>query len=159
GKLVSAGGVGVVVGVHEGDVTLNGRVRDAAQKSELTSLAAGVAGVRKVDDQLLLPGQTSAARTVAVPAAGTDGDAGARPARTDTFDFLTQDGFAGRGLHVDVDQGLVTLTGEVSSTTARLYAGGVAGRVPGVRTVRNQLAVHPSSKISDRGIVLLVERV
>jgi osmotically-inducible protein OsmY len=159
GKLVSAGGSGVVVGVHAGDVTLNGHVRDAAQKDAFTSLAAGVAGVRKVDDQLLLPGQQPAAQPVAAPAAGTNVEGYAGPARTDTFDFLTPDGFAGRGMQVDVNQGLVTLTGEVSSTAARLYASGVAGRVPGVRTVRNTCTVHPSSMIGDRGTALLVERV
>jgi len=156
GKVVSAGGAGVVVGVHGGTVTLNGHVRDAAQKDALASLAAGVAGVRGVDDQLLLPGQQAEAQPGAEPAAATGAEG---PARTDLFDFLTADGFAGRRMQVDVDQGLVTLTGEVSSTAARLYATGVAGRVPGVRTVRNKLDVHPSSMIGDRGIALLVERV
>jgi osmotically-inducible protein OsmY len=159
GKLVSAGGAGVVVGVHDGDVTLNGHVRDEAQKAQLTSLAAGVAGVRRVDDQLVLPGQQPAAQRVTVPAEATKAESQAGPATTDAFDFLTSDGFAGRGMRVDVDQGLVTLTGEVSSTAARLYAGGVAGRVPGVRIVRNTCTVHPSSGIGDRGTALLVERV
>ncbi|HEX5011192.1 MAG TPA: BON domain-containing protein [Planctomycetota bacterium] len=159
GKLVSAGGAGVVVGVHEGDVTLNGHVSDAAQKTKLTSLAAGVAGVRSVDDQLLLPGQQPAPQRVVVPAADTKVEGQAGPAVTDPFDFLTPDGFAGRGMRVDVDQGLVTLTGEVSSTAARLFAAGVAGRVPGVRIVRNTCSVHPSSGIGDRGTALLVERV
>jgi len=159
GKLVSAGGVGVVVGVHAGDVTLNGHVRDAAQKDALNALAAGVAGVRRVDDQLLLPGQQPSAQPVKELAAGTEVEGYAGPARTEAFDFLTPDGFAGRRMQVDVDQGLVTVTGEVSSTFARLYVTGVAGRVPGVRTVRNKLDVHPSSKIGDRGIALLVERV
>jgi osmotically-inducible protein OsmY len=153
GKVVGAGGRGIVVGVHESEVVLHGRVTDAQQKDKLLALAAGVQGVRAVDDRLVLPGEE-------LPAAKLDRNVPAPnpPAITERFDFLTGDSHAGRGLQVAVDTGIVTLTGEVCSDAAKLYATGLAQRVPGVRAVRNQCSVRISGLRDDQRLALLVAR-
>jgi len=155
GRLAGAGAQGVVVGVHDGEVVLHGRARDTDQREKLLALASDVSGVRGVDSRaLLLPGEelveTVPVEEPAPPAA--------EPPPVEPFAFVTRDGLAGRGISVQVSEGLVTLAGEASSDDAVTYAAGVAQRVPGVRAVRNRLTVRPDNPITDRGLELMIER-
>jgi osmotically-inducible protein OsmY len=153
GLVAGAGAQGVIVGAHDGQVVLHGRVRDEAQRERLLGLAAGVDGARGVTSKLLLPGeepQAEAAAEAAPPAA-------AALARSESFAFLAGD-VAARDVLVEVSDGLVTLSGTASSEDARRWATAVAGRVPGVRAVSNRMTARPGSREVDRRLALLVLR-
>lgn len=152
GRLSGAGAHGLVVGVHRGEVTLHGQVADEAQRKRTLALVAEVDGVRAVDDRLLLPGQKSAPAPVAAA------EPAPVSARSEAFDFLTEDGRAGRGVVVAVDQGVATLTGAACSVEAQRHATVVAQRVPGVRAVRNEMSVRTFNPADDRRLGLLVQR-
>jgi hyperosmotically inducible protein len=152
GRLTGAGAHSVVVGVHRGDVVLDGQVPDQAERSRMLALASAVDGVRSVTDRLLLPGQPPLPSPT--PAAATP----AGPSRSEPFDFLTPDNFAGRGVVVDVVDGVATLTGTANSVEASRYATVTAQCVPGVRAVRNRLDVLPTNRGNDRRLALMVQR-
>ena len=154
GGLVSgAGAPGVIVGAHDGQVVLHGRVRDAAQRERLLALAASVGGARGVTSRLLLPDEQQQADALDA----TGHEAAAAPARSEPLDFLAGPA-AGLGVLVEVAEGLVTLTGAASSEDARRWATAVAGRVPGVRSVSNRMSARAGNPEADRRLALLVLR-
>lgn len=154
GRVAGAGGTGVIVGVHEGTAVLHGRVRDEALRQRLLDLAAGTSGVHAVENRLLLPGEAPASAPAPLAPAATD----AGPVQSEAFDLLTGEGLAARAVVVHVHGGLVTLSGRASSDEARRWATATAGRVPGVRAVRNEMSVAPSSPEADRRLALMVQR-
>jgi len=152
GRVAGAGGVGVIVGVHDGTVVLHGRVRDEAQRERLLALAGAAEGVRGVESRLLLPDE-------APPAGAADAaEPSTAPARSEPFDLVTSEGFAARGVVVHVADGLVTLDGLASSDAARRWATATAGRVPGVRAVRNAMQAREPSPEADRRVAIMVLR-
>ncbi len=153
GRVSGAGAPGVIVGAHDGQLVLHGRVRDEAQRERLLGLAAAVDGARGVTSKLLLPGEEPQATATDASAP----EAAAAPARSEPFDFLAGPA-AGRGVLVEVADGLVTLTGAASSEDARRWATAVAGRVPGVRAVNNRMSAREDNPEADRRLALLVLR-
>ncbi|MHC4846720.1 MAG: BON domain-containing protein, partial [Planctomycetota bacterium] len=150
GRLTNAGVYGMVVACSDGAVILRGEVRDEALRAKAETLAAGVPGARSVKNLLRLAGEEAAAPApVPVTKRAAPGPA-QTPAQTEAFDFLTTDHYAGQGVVVAADKGVVTLTGRVNSHAARTYAALVAQRVPKVRTVRNQLDVRAGDAALDR---------
>jgi hyperosmotically inducible protein len=154
-KLAGAGAHGVIVGVHEGEVKLHGHVADDAHRQKAVELAAAIEGVRGVENGLLLPDEKPAVQ----PDRSEDAaPAPVLPADFGPVSFLTADGLAGHGIVVHVDEGVATLSGEASSQGASRYATVAALRVPGVRAVRNELAVRRADISEDRRLALMVQR-
>ena len=60
------------------------------------------------------------------------------------FDLAAADDLRDSTINVDVDNGVVTLTGTVASAAQKTRAEQVAKSVEGVKSVRNQLKVSPS---------------
>ena len=60
------------------------------------------------------------------------------------FDLAAADDLRDSTINVDVDNGVVTLSGTVASAAQRTRAEQVAKSVEGVKSVRNQLKVSPS---------------
>ncbi len=118
----------------KGVVTLGGHVADDGAKSQAESLAKSIAGDQVVSDQ------------IAVVSAGAESDS--RAMNSDLDKGIEQNLDAALILnklhdHVKfaVKNHVVTLTGEVDSQSKRREAGKVAGSVPNVQQVVNELQV------------------
>jgi osmotically-inducible protein OsmY len=61
------------------------------------------------------------------------------------FDLAAADDLRDSTINVDVDQAVVTLTGTVASAAQKTRAEAVAKSVEGVKSVKNQLKVAPST--------------
>lgn len=146
GRLTNAGVYGMVVACSDGVVVLRGEVRDEAQRAKAGLLAADVPGARSVKNLLTLRGESAVAPVLLRSAPR----APAGPVTTEPFDFHTDDKLAGSGIVVAAVNGVITLTGRVNNHEARLYAAQLAGRVPRVRAVRNQISVRQSGVALDR---------
>jgi len=150
GRLTAAGVYGMVVACSDGAVVLRGEVRDEALRAKAESLAAAVPGTRSVTNLLSLAGEeTKVPAPVARPRRAASG-----PARTEAFDFLTRDMFAGQGIVVAATDGVITITGRVNNHEASTYAALIASRVPKVRSVRNQISV----RVGDTALDTQMER-
>lgn len=133
-------GGNLVALVQSGMVRLTGDVTEYAWKDLAAEIAAGVAGVRSVDNQILVrPGRT-VAETAAdrnfgelVDDAGVSAEVKAKLA----WSRLTQ------GLHaiIDTTRGAVRLRGTADSTASKDIAGRLAATTRGVGVVDNQLTV------------------
>jgi hyperosmotically inducible protein len=118
----------------KGVVTLGGRVATDADKSQAESIAKSIAGGQVVADQIaVIPvGAESDAKTV-----NSDLDKGIEN-NLDAALILNK---LHQSVKDDVKNGVVTLTGEVSSQSARAQAETVAASVPNVLQVVNELQV------------------
>jgi hyperosmotically inducible periplasmic protein len=122
------------VDTDAGVVTLRGTVEDPEAKAEAGKLARGTSGVRSVRNDIRV-GDTSAEQRVDDGAlvAEIKGRIAADP---DLNPF---------NIDVDVNQGVVTLSGTVTTNGARARAVEIAQRVDGVVRVENQLKVGGGS--------------
>jgi osmotically-inducible protein OsmY len=136
----------ISVKVEERNVTLEGTVRSAADKSRAIRLA-GLPGVESIDASQVQVELGSAAR---LRPGRAPGDGQLRKAIEDALFYDPRV----RGFQVDVrvEDGVATLEGEASSLRARIAAEDDAASVTGVRGVVNQLSVRPPSPRSDRDI-------
>ncbi|MDJ0624554.1 MAG: BON domain-containing protein [Desulfocapsaceae bacterium] len=118
------------VDVVEGVVYLVGAVRSEVQKEKAAEIAAGVNGVRRVENQLLV-GSTSAGQVL-------DDTLVTSRIRTE----LVKDG-AIRSTNIDVDTigTTVTLTGKVGSQNEKDRVIAIANRFKGYRDVIDNLTV------------------
>lgn len=125
------------VATRNGTVTLNGRVRDLLTKRRAVEIAGSIRGVRGVVDLVRVE-----------PVARTD-------------DAIRADVVAGLRVEPVTDEyeiaavvtgGTVTLRGTVQSAQERNVAERVAAAVPGVRAVRNDLAVQYATTRTDAEI-------
>lgn len=155
GRLTAAGVYGMVVACSDGIVVLRGEIRDDALRTKAGRLAAAVPGARDVKNLLWMKGEPV---TVLAPSAAGPRNAFG-PARTEAFDFLTDDLYAGKSIVVAADNGVITLTGRVNTHNASTYAASIAARVPRVRVVRNQLSERPSSVALDKQMAFEVQLV
>lgn len=150
------------IAINEGVATLSGEVADIAAKRLTLELAARLPGVSGIVDRL---------RTK--PATGmTDGEIADELqkalVRDSSFHELTivrsvgsskvvirdiPRGEYGWYLEFRVEDGIVTLDGEVPSLSHKRLAGSMAWWVPGSRDVINGLGVEPSQQDSDAEIL------
>lgn len=150
-------------------VTLNGAVDTAAARERAVQLARGTNGVRDVVDRLTVtPGvtpttgvddkiqdkakdaaqdadhKTDDAQKKAGDAADKVGDAAANAALTSVVKtkFLADTTISGLKIDVDSNNGVVTLTGNVSSAAEKQHAVKVARETEGVKSVVDRLKVQ-----------------
>ncbi len=118
----------------KGVVTLGGNVGADADKAQAEALARSLAGQEVVADQIaVLPlGAESDARTM-----NSDLDKGIEQ----NLDAALIQNKLRKGVNYAVKSGVVTLTGEVDSQSERRGVAKVAGSVPNVQQVVNELQV------------------
>jgi osmotically-inducible protein OsmY len=116
----------------KGVVTLGGHVAADADKSQAESIAKAIAAGQVVANQIAVtpPGGESAARAM-----NSDLDIGIEK---NLDAALIQNGLD-KNVKYDVKNGVVTLTGEVSSHSVRAQAEQIASSVPNVRQVVDEL--------------------
>ena len=117
------------VQVSDGVATLKGTVDSEAERSRAVRLA-GVAGVRIVDDQLKV-------ESLGLKATVSDGAVTAKI----KAQFLANTDLRGADIKVSTNNGVVTLTGTVSSHDLRALAVDLARHTGGVVRVDDQLRV------------------
>jgi osmotically-inducible protein OsmY len=127
----------------DGIVTLQGRVDRLADKRQAVALATTIRGVRAVVDRLLLPpsdlgGGHIAGRITEVLRDST---------LADSWQIV-----------VEVDEGVVTLRGQVDSYVAKMLAEQMVADVRGVREIVNDLAVEQSAVRSSDEIQQEIEK-
>jgi len=157
-RLIEVTGLsGLVVACHDGNVELRGQADTAGARRRATELAFNVVGVSTVANGLRLPGETEPLpEPERLPILAQAPVEPAPRALTEPFGFATRDGLAGRGIRVEVRDGLVGLRGEVNSDQARLYATTAAQSVAGVRAVRSDLVVRRATKDESRRLAVLI---
>ena len=118
----------------KGVVTLGGHVAAEADKVQAESLAKSIAAGQVVANQIAVtpPGVESEAKTV-----NSDLDTGIEK----NLDAALITNRVNKGVKFDVKNGVVTLTGEVSSQSKRAQVAQVASTVPNVQQVVNELQV------------------
>jgi hyperosmotically inducible protein len=116
----------------KGVVTLGGHVAGDADKSQAGSIAKAIAAGQVVANQIAVmpPGGESAARAM-----NSDLDTGIEK----NLDAALIQSELHKNVKYDVKNGVVTLTGEVSSHSVRAQAEQIASSVPNVRQVVNEL--------------------
>jgi hyperosmotically inducible protein len=122
------------VDTTDGVVTLRGRVDESGDRAEAVKLARETEGVRGVHDELTVgPAPND-------EAPGTDAAIATKVKAKLTADPEV----SSLNVDVDVEDGVVTLSGLVRSEYAKNHAEEVAARVEGVKSVRNEIRVTAS---------------
>lgn len=125
----------VDVDVEKGVVTLSGEVPNEANRRGAIEAARAVPGVISVHDQMQVKGTGS-------QSAGEYLDDTGITAAVKGKIFATKN-LSSLAISVDTHDGVVTLTGTVTSKDLADRAGRVAARVNGVKRVDNKLLVQP----------------
>src|SRR5580658_8385778 len=125
----------------KGVVTLGGHVAADADKSQAESVAKAIAAGEVVADQIAVmpPGGESAAQAM-----NSDLDTGIEK---NLDAALIQNGLH-KDVKYEVKNGVVTLTGEVSSRSVRAQAEQLASSVPNVKQVVNELQTRSEKATS-----------
>jgi hyperosmotically inducible protein len=118
----------------KGVVTLTGTVPTEGDKAEAESLAKSAAGAQVVADQIAVrpPGNESDAKTV---------DSDTDKAIEKNLDAMLVKNKLKKDVKYDVKNGVVTLTGDVTSQSRRAMVEKLASTVPNVKQVVNELEV------------------
>jgi len=117
----------------DGDVTLTGIVADNFNKEVAGETLAGISGVKRVDNRLEIKG---------APTANSDAWVRDKVKWTLLFHRSVSAGKTG----VDVQDGIVTLQGEATSTAQKDLTTEYAGDVEGVKEVKNEMTVTRPAK-------------
>ena len=140
------------VSTLNGAVTLTGDVETNDERTRAADIAARIDGVKRVINNLRVAGPQpsgTSGRQTPPPAERTPGeDEIQRVTQSDPV-ILTQiktryaidPDISALDVHVSVDQGVVTLTGDVADNIVRQRAESLAREVAGVKEVKNQLKV------------------
>jgi len=125
----------------KGVVALGGHVAADADKMQAESIARSIAGPEVVADQVVVlpPGDESVAKKV-----NSDLDEGIEK----NLDAVLTENRLSKAVSYDVKSGVVTLTGDVHSNSTRAMAGRLAGSVPNVQQVVNELQVKAQKATS-----------
>jgi hyperosmotically inducible protein len=128
---------------EKGVITLKGTVPSEAEKMRAESIAKAQAGNEVVANEIgvVPPNNESAAKTV-----NSDID----KAIDKNLDAALVQNRLNKDVKYSVNNGVVTLKGNVDSQAARSQAGSVAARVPNVTQVVNELEVHHNKATSSR---------
>jgi len=155
-------GYDIDVQVRNGVAVLNGKVRDASHRAMATQVARSVPGVRQVDNrlqQVTAEGQSASAGVQHAAASEVAGSrqntihqvnaemqsgGGNQQAADQLATALSQAGLNGYDVEIRVNNGIAFLGGSVGTAQQRQMASDVASRVPGIRSVNNQLNVTSS---------------
>jgi hyperosmotically inducible protein len=119
---------------EKGVVTLTGTVPTDGDKAQAESIAKSGAGAQVVADQIAVrpPGNESDAKTV---------DSDIDKAIEKNLDAILVKNKMKRDVKYDVKNGVVILTGDVTSQSRRSQVGKLAATVPNVKQVVNELEV------------------
>src|ERR1700730_10476472 len=119
---------------EKGVVTLTGTVPTQGDKAQAESMAKSAAGAQVVADQIAVrpPGNESDAKTV---------DSDLDKAIEKNLDAMLVKSKLKRDVKYDVKNGVVTLTGNVTSQSRRAQVERLASTVPNVKQVVNELEV------------------
>lgn len=122
------------VDTDNGMVTLRGRVDEQGDRDEAVKLARKTSGVRGVHDELQVgaPPKDEAPGTDVAIATAVKAKLAADP------------DVSSLNVDVDVEDGVVTLSGLVRSEYAKDHAEELAEKVSGVRSVHNEIQVQPA---------------
>jgi len=125
----------------KGVVTLGGHVALDADKAQAESIAKSIANQQVVADEIVVlpPGDESVAKSV-----NSDLDDGIKK----NLDATLRENRLNKAVKYDVKSGVVTLTGDVHSDAARARAERLAGSVPNVQQVVNELQVKAQKATS-----------
>jgi len=126
----------ITIAVQNGVVTLSGAVSAYAQKHSFLNTAGRTVGVKEVVDRLTV-----------VPAQKRTDDEITRSVRSVLIGNLSREEM--EAVTIRVQNSVVILGGTLSSSYPKSVAGILAGWVPGVVDVRNQIAVKPSVARTD----------
>lgn len=125
--------------VEDGVVTLEGEVETSTDKALAEELVEGIDGVERVDNQLAVRNEDD----------DDDDNGGVRATLNDGRIFtvlksrlLMSGDVSGRDIEVEVDDAVVTLSGEVDTSAERDLAIEMARNTNGVRDVRDNLRVR-----------------
>jgi osmotically-inducible protein OsmY len=121
----------IEVEVEAGVVTLKGRVANTYQRVHAGAIASRTRGVERVDNRLVAATWDQRA----------DGELAAEVTRRLARNWRAAG--SGKRVEVQVEGGVVTLTGTVDRWAERRSAGYVAATTRGVRKVRNRIVVQP----------------
>jgi hyperosmotically inducible protein len=145
------------VDTREHVVTLSGNVPSVAEKERAVALARNTEGVQNVIDNITVAGGSAAmpgeyntsptgqtAERVAREGAGEIGETASDAALTASVKskLLADDTVDGLKIDVDSENGVVTLTGTVTSTREKTEAVRIARATEGVKTVQDKLVVN-----------------
>jgi hyperosmotically inducible periplasmic protein len=153
----------VKVGVHDGVVTLNGRVQNESEHQLALTLAKNTSGVKQVVDNLDVevagpppvrtvnggtPGAVATTGTTASPSSPPPPVAISDDARIGTSiqsKYFMDDRIKGRHISVTTNAGVVTLNGEIADDTERAEALLLARTTEGVKRVEDNLTISTST--------------
>ena len=128
----------ITTDVKDRAVTLGGTVQTVSQKNAADQIAWQVPGVQGLTDNLSL------SDTQALPESADD-----KLARRVEFELYSTRAIPLKTIQIHADNGIVTLTGTVSSLAEKLLAEKTAKSVEGVRRVVNGLAAPEELQISE----------
>ena len=127
---VSSGDIHVTT--QRGVITLRGKVDSEAEQQAAGEIARTIEGAREVNNQL----------TVVPQAERKAVDRQDEQIVKDVKREIKDDARLKKArIHVRADKGIVTLTGKAPSLETSVHASETARRVPGVRSVRNELTL------------------
>jgi hyperosmotically inducible protein len=126
---------------NKGVITLTGTTASEADKAQAESIAKSFAGSQVVADQIAVrpPGNESMAKKV---------DADLDKAIEKNVDAALVQNKYDKNVKYDVKNGVVTLTGKVSSQTKRALVERIVTEVPNVQQVVNELQVRDQKATS-----------
>lgn len=124
--------------VEDGVVTLEGEVETSTDKALAEELVEGIDGVERVDNQLAVRNEDDDDDNGGVRATLNDG----RIFTVLKSRLLMSGDVSGRDIEVEVDDAVVTLSGEVDTSAERDLAIEMARNTNGVRDVRDNLRVR-----------------
>jgi hyperosmotically inducible periplasmic protein len=128
---------------EKGVVTLTGHVATQTEKAQAEAIAKTSAEGQVVSDEIavLPPGSESAVKTA---------DSDIDKAIEKNLDAVKAEKRLDKNVKYAVKNGVITLTGSVDSQSARGQAQQVAGTIPSVQQVVNELEVRQQKATSDR---------
>jgi hyperosmotically inducible periplasmic protein len=123
----------------KGVVTLSGTTSSEDRRDQAESIAKGFAGNQVVSDQISVrpPGNESAAKTV---------DSDLDKAIEKNYDAVLVQHRLKKDVKYDVQNGVITLSGDVRSEAERQQAEKLAHQVPNVRQVVNELEIKKGNQ-------------
>jgi len=124
------------VDTSNGVVTLSGKVPTAAERSEAERITRNTQGVRQVVNNISTEGGEGGPGATPGGAGGTSNDT---LILTSIKSKYLANGII--GTNVDVNNGEVTITGEVDNPQEKAKAEQIARQTSGVKSVKNQLTI------------------
>lgn len=151
------------VDTNNGVVTLTGTVASDAGRTRAVAIAKATDGVKSVTDRLRVAPESTAAAREAGREAGADAKDAGRTAAGATREatgttgravsdgwlkskiaaqMVTEDSLDNSDIDIDVEHGVVSLSGEVRTAAAKDRAAAIAKATDGVKSVTNNLKVN-----------------